>query len=162
MARGARNKFDAPVFEPEVFRKQMYCFEKKCWWLVGTFWPPAVIPRPGNCSPCTPRYVTGVMQIGKFSESKQVFRSEHHEHLQFSKTVNDGSCTDCQQRLLAAFQVSSFSFVSLLCLPNALFRRGPVFVFFNKTSRIFNKFTFSRLNKSENNFWIVLEAASAP
>jgi len=28
MAPGARNKFGAPMFEPEVFQKQMYCFEK--------------------------------------------------------------------------------------------------------------------------------------
>jgi len=28
MAPGARNKFGAPMFESEVFRKQMYCFEK--------------------------------------------------------------------------------------------------------------------------------------
>jgi len=27
MAPGARHKFGAPMFEPEVFRKQMYCIE---------------------------------------------------------------------------------------------------------------------------------------
>jgi len=27
MAPGARSKFGAPIFEPEVFRKQMYCTE---------------------------------------------------------------------------------------------------------------------------------------
>ena len=27
MAPGARSKFGAPVFQPEVFRKQMYCIE---------------------------------------------------------------------------------------------------------------------------------------
>jgi len=48
------------MFEPEVFRKLMYCFEKK---VFMTFWTPAVIPRPGNYAPsCPPRYVTGVMQ----------------------------------------------------------------------------------------------------
>ena len=65
------------------------------------------------------------MKIGKFSESKQIFKSEH---LQFSKTIRHGSCTDWQQRLLAAFQVSSCSFVSLPCLPHAFLRCGPVFV----------------------------------
>jgi len=59
MTPGARNKFVAPMFEPEVFRKLMYCFEKK---VFMTFWTPAVIPRPGNYAPCPPRYVTGVMQ----------------------------------------------------------------------------------------------------
>ena len=28
MAPGERNKFGVPIFEPEVFRKQMFCFEK--------------------------------------------------------------------------------------------------------------------------------------
>jgi len=27
MAPGARSKFGAPMFQPEVFRKQMYCTE---------------------------------------------------------------------------------------------------------------------------------------
>jgi len=60
--------------------------------------------------------------------------------------------SDCQRRLLAAFQVSSRSFVSLLCLPNAFFRRVPVFVlliikrFRHSTSH------FSRLDKFENVF----------
>jgi len=51
MAPGARNKFGAPVFEPEVFRKQMYCFEKSAYDIVVTFWSPALIPRPRNCPP---------------------------------------------------------------------------------------------------------------
>jgi len=37
-------------------------------------------------------------------------------------------CTDCQQRLQAAFQVFSCSSVPLPCLPHAFLRRGPVFV----------------------------------
>jgi len=40
------------VFEPEVFRKQMYFFEKSAYHIVVTFWVPAVIRRPGNCAPC--------------------------------------------------------------------------------------------------------------
>jgi len=28
MTPGTRKKFGAPIFEPEVFEKQMYCFEK--------------------------------------------------------------------------------------------------------------------------------------
>ena len=28
MAPGARSKFDAPIFVPEVFRKQTYCIEE--------------------------------------------------------------------------------------------------------------------------------------
>jgi len=33
MAPGARNKFGAPMFEPEDSRKRMYYFEKMCLWL---------------------------------------------------------------------------------------------------------------------------------
>jgi len=51
----------APMFKSDVFRKQMYCFEKSAYDIV-TFWPPAEIQRPGNCFPFPPRYVCGVMQ----------------------------------------------------------------------------------------------------
>ena len=42
MAPEARSKFGAPKFEPEVFRKQMYCIEKSrptCV-IVGAYWGP--------------------------------------------------------------------------------------------------------------------------
>ena len=64
-------------------------------------------------------------KIGKFSENKQIFKSERHElpfheHLQFSNTIRHGSCTDCQQRLLAEFHVSSCSFcVTTMPAPRA-------------------------------------------
>ena len=32
MAPGARSKFGAPIFEPEVFQKQIYCFEESRLW----------------------------------------------------------------------------------------------------------------------------------
>jgi len=60
----ARSKFSATMFEPEVFRKQMYCIEESTCNIVGTFPnPPAIIQRP-HClsepgelrSPCPPRY----------------------------------------------------------------------------------------------------------
>ena len=107
----------------------MYCFEKSAYVIVGTFWPRAVIWRPENCAPLPllPLWCYAI-KIGKFSESKPNFKSERHEHLQFSNTIRRGSCIECQQRLLAAFQFFSYSFVSLLCLPHAFFRRGPVFV----------------------------------
>jgi len=62
MAPGARNKFGASMFETEVFRKQMYCFEKSAYDIVVTFWPPAMIPRQRNCAPFPPRYVSGAIQ----------------------------------------------------------------------------------------------------
>ena len=81
-------------------------------------------------APIVTSLVSGVMQWNrkKIPESKQIFKSERHEHLQFSKTIRNGSCTDCQQTLLAAFQVSSCSFMSLLWLPHAFFRCGLVLV----------------------------------
>ena len=123
MAPGARSKFDAPMIEPEVFRKQMYCIEESAYDIVVTFCSPLPSLCPWWCA----------MKIRKFSENKQIFKSERHEllfheHLQFSNTLRHGSCTDCHQRFLAASQVSSSSFVSLLRLPHAFSRRGPVLV----------------------------------
>jgi len=37
MAPRARNKFGAPTFEPDVFRKQMYCIEESPYDIVVTF-----------------------------------------------------------------------------------------------------------------------------
>jgi len=66
MAPGARSKFGAPVFEPELFRKQIYHIEESTSDIVGTLAPTAVIHRPhsdsrkGNCAPLpTPRYAAG-------------------------------------------------------------------------------------------------------
>jgi len=44
MAPGTRNKFDALLFEPGVFREQIYCSEE------NTFGTLIVIRRPGNCT----------------------------------------------------------------------------------------------------------------
>jgi len=65
MAPGARSKFGSPVFEPEVFRKQMYCIEESACDIVGTFGAPIVIRRPGNFTPLV-SFVTPLEQI--FSE----------------------------------------------------------------------------------------------
>ena len=66
MAPVERNKFGAPMFEPEAFRKQMkaYCFEKIGYDIAVTFCrPPVVIRRSRNCAPLTSRYVSGAMQL---------------------------------------------------------------------------------------------------
>jgi len=55
MAPGARSKFGAPVFEPEVFRKQMYCTEVLVAFL-GLFGALIVIWRSGNRAPSPRRY----------------------------------------------------------------------------------------------------------
>jgi len=96
------------MFEPEVSRKQMYCFEKSAYDIVVTFWLPAVIQRPGNFAPLPPslRLWCYSVKLGKFSENKKFSKSERnellfHEHLQFSNIIRHGSCTDCQQRLPA-------------------------------------------------------------
>ena len=46
MTPGTRGKFSAPMFETEVFRKQMYCIEESTCDIVRTFRR----PRPGNCA----------------------------------------------------------------------------------------------------------------
>ena len=73
MAPGARNKFDAPMFEPEISRKQMYRFEKSAYDIVVTFWLPAVIRRPGNFAPLPPslRLWCYSIKLGKFSQNKK-------------------------------------------------------------------------------------------
>jgi len=50
------------MFEPEFFRKQIYCVEESTCDIVGTFWrPPAVIRHPhidlapGKYAPLSPR-----------------------------------------------------------------------------------------------------------
>jgi len=51
MGPGERNKFGDPIFEPEVLRKQMYCFEKSSYDIVVTFWLPEMIRHLGKCAP---------------------------------------------------------------------------------------------------------------
>ena len=60
MAPGARSKFGAPMFEPEVFRQQMYCIEVLLT-LLGLFVVPRSHSAPGELCPLHPhRYAPGV------------------------------------------------------------------------------------------------------
>jgi len=45
---GARGKMQVwrPIFEPEVFRMQMYCIEECSWDILGFFGVPAILRRP--------------------------------------------------------------------------------------------------------------------
>jgi len=58
-----------PIFEPEVFRKHMYCIEECTYDIIEILWrtrnhsapsqyfsTPRVIRRPGNCAPFPLRY----------------------------------------------------------------------------------------------------------
>jgi len=51
MAPVARSKFGAPIFEPEVFRKQMYYYTEVLVILLGLYGALIVIRRPRNCAP---------------------------------------------------------------------------------------------------------------
>jgi len=126
---GQETSLPPPCSNLRSFGSKCSALKKVLMTLLGLF-APRSDSVPGELCPLAPSLHLWcfAMKIGKFSESKQIFNSERHEHLQFSKTIRHGSCTECQQRLLAAFQVYSCSFVSLLCLPHAFFRRGPVFV----------------------------------
>jgi len=146
MAPGVRNKFGAPMFEPEVFRKQMYCFEKSAYDIVVTWFGAREL-----CSLAPSlRLWCYAIKIGNFSENTQIFNAERHEllfheHLQFSNTIGlpHGSCTDCQQRLLAAFQVSSCSFcVTSNPAPRDFSAWMCVCFANNKTFPTFNKLLF--------------------
>jgi len=71
MAPGARSKFGAPMFEPELFRKQIYCIELWHFWDFSA--PPEWFGAPywlgaGNCGPLAPlpRYAPGVKTVNKF------------------------------------------------------------------------------------------------
>jgi len=61
MAPGARSKFRAPMFEPEVFRKQMYSIEVLLT-LLGLFCALPIHPASGEL--CPPRYATGRRRNG--------------------------------------------------------------------------------------------------
>jgi len=65
MAPGARSKFGAPMLEPKIFRKRMYCIEESTCDTVGTFrrdphsfGAPIVIRCPGHCTPLVPSSLT--------------------------------------------------------------------------------------------------------
>ena len=105
---------------------------RKCLWHCD-FLVPRSDSAPGELCPLAPLVTPLVVcnKNRKNSKNNQRFNSERHdllfhEHLQFS--VRHWSCTDCQQRLLAAFRASSCFFLSFLCLSHAFLRRGPVFV----------------------------------
>ena len=91
------------------------------------------------------------IKFGKFSENKQIFKSERHwllfhEHLQFWNTIlglPHRACTDWQQRLLAAFQVSSRSFCVTSDPATRVFSAWTYACFANnKTFPTFNKLLF--------------------
>ena len=123
---------------------------KNCIWHYCEFWPSAVIRRAGNCAPLPPslRLWWYPIKIGKISENKQIVMSERHEllfheHLHLSNTIRHGSCTDCQQTLLAAFQVSSCSFrVTSMLAPRAFSAWTCACFANNKTFPTFSKLLF--------------------
>jgi len=105
-------------------------FWKKCLWHWCDCLLPAVNRRPGNCAPLPPslRLWCYAIKIEKFSENKQIFKSERHallfhEHLQFSKKI--GYRMDLAQTANTGywrhFRFVRVVFVSLLCLPQAFF-----------------------------------------
>jgi len=94
-----RNKFGAPMFEPEVFRKQMYCFEEKSFWHCCDFLPPRSDSAPRELSPPSWHLWCYAIKIGKMSENKQIanvmnfysmnicnFRTQYH--MDFAHTAN--------------------------------------------------------------------------
>jgi len=149
MAPRTTKKFGAPIFEPEIFGKKMYCLEKVCLWHCCKFWSPqwfgvrGIYPLPHSL-----RLWCYAIKIGKCSENKQIFISKRHEllfhkHLQFSNTIRHGFCTNCQHRLLAEIQVSSCSLCVASMPGPRVFLAWTCFYFANnKTFPTFNKLLF--------------------
>jgi len=54
MVPGERNKFGAPMFEPELFQKQMYSIEESNCDIVRIFWQPHNDSAPGELRPPFP------------------------------------------------------------------------------------------------------------
>jgi len=82
---GARGKkFNAPMFELDVFRKAMYCIEESACDNVGTFLRPHIDSAPGELSP--PRSASGCnlkpdkagTQAMKATSSSSIY-SIHHK-----------------------------------------------------------------------------------
>jgi len=124
-------------------------FWKSAYGIVVSFGPPqwfgvrGIFPLPHSL-----RLWCYAIKIGKCSENKQIFISKRHEllfhkHLQFLNTILHGFCTKCQQRLLAAIQVSSCSFyVTSMHAPRAFLAWTCVCFANNKTLPTFNKLLF--------------------
>jgi len=146
MVPGTRNKFGAPCSNLRYFGRKCTVL-KKCLWHCCEFWPPRRDSAVGELCPFAPslRLWRYAIKIGKCSENKQIFMSERHEllfhaHLQFPNTIRHGSCTDCQQRLLAALQISSCSFcVTSMPAPRVFLAWTCVCFANNKTFPTFNK-----------------------
>jgi len=124
-----------PCSNLRSFRKQMYCFETSAYDIVVTFWPPAMIWRPGDCAPLllSLRLWCYSIKIRKFSENKQIFKFERHEllfrvHLQFSNTIayRMYRAQTVNKGYWRHFKFLRVVFVPLQILPHAFFRRGPV------------------------------------
>jgi len=64
MAPGARSKFGAPILEPEVFRKEIYCIEQSTCEIFGTFRRPHNDPALGELYPLTPRRYAYHLELG--------------------------------------------------------------------------------------------------
>jgi len=80
MAPGARSKFGAPMFEREVFRKQMYCIEESACGIVGTFWRSHNHSAPQSDSvpvelrtPCPSRYAPADWTIYAACKKLQIY-----------------------------------------------------------------------------------------
>ena len=126
---GPRNKFHAPMCEPEVSQKQMYCFEKSAYDIVVTFWLPAAIRRPGNFAPLplSLRLWCYSIKLGKFSENKK-FSSPNVMNFYSMNICNFRTYSNTAWILhrlptkLPAFHVSSCSFcVTTMPAPRVFF-----------------------------------------
>ena len=65
MAPGARSKFVASIFEPDIVRKQMYCIDKSTCDIVGAFRRPHGDSAPGELCPLFPLITSLVLAFAQ-------------------------------------------------------------------------------------------------
>ena len=133
MASGARSKFGAPTFEPELFQTQVYCTEESTCDILGTFrhppqWfgargvapiPPLLRPCPGTpergcmtgASPPLPfeRWATGTQVllyniIGNFRDAGERWNNGVTSPLPFPKGAT-GADVPFHNRIIGNFMV---------------------------------------------------------
>ena len=169
---GARDKKQvsglAPSSNLRSFRSKCTVLKQvlKTLWLFGR---PEWFGTLGIIPPCPPRYVCGVLQqisenfpkINKFS-SQNVMNSSSMNICNFRTQYGSDHAQTADKGYWRHFRFIRVVFVSRICLPHAFFRRGPVFVLLIIKFSGIQQVTFWTLDKFENNFWIVLKAASAP
>jgi len=91
------------MFEPEVFRKQMYCIEERFVALLGLF------GRPGNCAPFASSVVAPLLASELINENSKLYTNEKSSYLTNNTVPSGGPRSNCGS-------FSTFYWAAQLCL----------------------------------------------